>query len=1472
MAVVCVPLLLIYIAVAMCNHTVVQSYLGTAMGRYFSKEWGGRVRISSLHISPLGHVKLRGVGLVSPTDDTIFIGDYVYCDFKRFPIDGGGLELSRVRISDAYYHLGFREGKINLRYIVDYFKSDTPKKKRERPFVVKVGRLILNDVRYRQDLKRQSAAYANIAHGVNVSHMDFTHIDANLKDVRVEGDNVDCRIVRFYAEERSGFRLRDLSADIKVSHYLISAQNMELTTDYTHLLLDATLEFDGWKGMKPYCENVVHTLTLRQGSRVGMRDAAYWAPMLWGVDETIAISGNVRGPVADMEAEGLEIAFGSGSRMVVDGRIEGLPEVKETRIDACIKELHTTWEDLSAVHHPEGIEMKVPELVRRLDTIDMGLEIHGGWSECEAAVKLRSRIGGLSAQVSTDVAESNVRRYSGHIESDGIEIDKLLDKKDFAVARSGLNIGFEGSGTNLNDLRASAEGELTHTTVRGRGIANTTFAATFADGKVTGQVEVADSLVHLALGGWARLGGEDAEVDIEADLEDCDLTQLLGIRMKEDEALTVGTHLSTHIHGTLPEYAQGEVRLDNTRMASGDRKIFVEGLSVRSEEGSDGYRTIKLESELCDGQIGGYFDYSDLVFAVRQFRDKYLGGIIERGRGADERSDTTLISVPASFEVDLAWEDGRRQLSEFFPLLEVAPGTSIHATYNSFEPFGLAVRSDSVRYASAVMRNIVVGGGVMDDYYRLKLEAEGIAIDSTQMFQGLNITCAMFSDRATCHVRWDDNNAIAANEGDLGFLVETDSTALHIHITEPTFYLGGVRWELDCDEITLARGGTDIEQLTASTDGQYIAADLHVAHTEEDYAAVAFHNFSIDRLDSILLRSRRITFDGRLNGKVLVTGFGKTPYATANLSINDCKFNDEPLGTVAVASNLDGERQILNIYATSKLTQGDVHLRPISASGTIDLKEKDPAIDIEAHLDQFDLQTIAPFLTSFTSRFEGRLNSDLAIGGTIGRPQMTGAAYITKGILQLDATGVTYSFNDSLRLTNSRVVLDDFRILDPRSNALHVDGSINLSAGERLGFDLRAQADNLMLYNRKPMGESPYGTMFAQLSGTITGTADKLAIAFNAKTNAQSEISIPINNRRQSTSQEYIHFISKKDLTSKGTAGGRPPLPKRKGGKRSTLDLTLDIDITPKAKFNLPMDFSRFTTFIDAVGKGNVSLHYATGGKPTVVGAFEFTSGSLALNLLSLFEKSFTIDPGSTILLPGDVTRISFDIRAVYGQRANLSTLTTSTDNAQRNINVENIITLAGTLNDPSILFDIRLPNADQMVSDEVFSVIDRSDQQDMINQTISLLLLGQFYNKSNNQVLSNAASGSYNLVASSLSSVVSNMIKVVNVNFGYKAATGLTNQQFDVDISKEWERFYFETTIGYGGNTRNISTTNDNYNYLVGDILLGYKITPSFHLFAFNRTNSNDYTRIELPYKQGFGLKYTRDFNNWKEFFKRIK
>ena len=121
-------------------------------------------------------------------------------------------------------------------------------------------------------------------------------------------------------------------------------------------------------------------------------------------------------------------------------------------------------------------------------------------------------------------------------------------------------------------------------------------------------------------------------------------------------------------------------------------------------------------------------------------------------------------------------------------------------------------------------------------------------------------------------------------------------------------------------------------------------------------------------------------------------------------------------------------------------------------------------------------------------------------------------------------------------------------------------------------------------------------------------------------------------------------------------------------------------------------------------------------------------------------------------------------------------------------------------------------------------------------------------------------------MVASSVSSIVSDMVQFVDVDVNYKAGNDITRDQVDVNISKDWGQWYLESTLGYGGENRELDPGTTNGTVL--DALIGYRLSPLVHLFAYNRTNTNDYTRMDLPYKQGVGLKLTKDFDHWSDLF----
>jgi hypothetical protein len=310
--------------------------------------------------------------------------------------------------------------------------------------------------------------------------------------------------VAFSTTEQSGMHVEDLSADIVVSRHGIHATNLDLQTGHSRIFMDAHLVYHGWEEMSDYCNTVEHDVVLKEGTEVNICEASYWAPMLWGMDCLLRPRGHVYGTIADMQAEQMMVDFGQESRLFVDAHVTGLPMIEKTRMDVDIHRLHTTYDDLAAVKHPEPIKMQAPDLVRDLSPIDLEASLHGGASNCLVEFGLNSTVGDLegNANVRFDSTVNNYA-YRGEVTSRGLVLSKLMPN-DW-VTRSGFHMTMEGRGLRLEDMELTMDGRLYDTWFKGKQIDRTVLSAEMKEGVMLGKGKGNDSWNYSAPHGAGRI-------------------------------------------------------------------------------------------------------------------------------------------------------------------------------------------------------------------------------------------------------------------------------------------------------------------------------------------------------------------------------------------------------------------------------------------------------------------------------------------------------------------------------------------------------------------------------------------------------------------------------------------------------------------------------------------------------------------------------------------------------------------------------------------------------------------------------------------------------------------------------------------------------------------------------------------------------------------------------------------------------
>lgn len=491
----------------MVNYSVVQNILGIAASSYFSKEWNSKVSVKSLNFNILDHLTLRDVELYTPEGDSVYIGEKIAIRFDEFPFSSNGIKVDRVFMKNAYYCFEkYPDDKgINLNFIINHYKHKKDKTDTTRNrFVVSVNKLILRNVEYQMYLPGyEDFPYSN---GVNVKDMNFKNINTQMKNIRVDASYVSTTIESFSATEQSGFTLHNLKGSAYVAPNAITLSNMDLLTDDSHLKGSASLLYDSWESMHDYINNVVMIADFEYGSYGGLKDAAYWAPMLWGFDGHVDLEGQCYGTVADLHASHLDITINNHTNIVCNGFIKGLPNIEETVIKAEIDNLSTDANILSHVSLPLSWgKIKIPSIAYKVGKIEMSGLFNSRISDFSAMCNIKTDAGNIVANANISQNDTtNEYQYFGYVTSPNFALTKIFPNN--WITTTGFEFSIVGEGFDINNMSVQIEnGMLFDTHIRNKKIQDIYITGSLDEQVVETNVTINDSNINLELYGGINM-------------------------------------------------------------------------------------------------------------------------------------------------------------------------------------------------------------------------------------------------------------------------------------------------------------------------------------------------------------------------------------------------------------------------------------------------------------------------------------------------------------------------------------------------------------------------------------------------------------------------------------------------------------------------------------------------------------------------------------------------------------------------------------------------------------------------------------------------------------------------------------------------------------------------------------------------------------------------------------------------------
>ena len=1488
-----IVVVLLFLLYGLFRSASVQTYLVKHIAGYLSKELNTEITISGVDVSWFFNIVLEDLKVNDQKHKTLLKVDKLVLDVKQLQLSKHTLNFGSIRFVRADVRLvkSAQDSTWNYDFIVKYFSYGTAKPEKptvSKPWTFSVKAIDLLGCRF----MLQDQTSDSTSKGINFSNLRIKDINLKINGLRTVKDTVFGNIQNLSAKEHSGFDLKAFTTDIKFSPVELVAKKLHIATNKSDLRMDLKFEYRDLSAFGNFIDSIaIHSKIL--SSQLNIEDIGYFVSDLKGMDNQMKFEGEFSGKINNLRANDFKFEYGKKTRFDGNITLSGLPNIKETFVHLSVKELKTTIADLRTFKLPEGKLISLDPTIDKLGSIGIKGFFTGFYNDFVSYADFKTDAGNFSTDLSV---KKNLKpifiSYKGKLKGQNVDIGKLFSEQDKAwykgknidtvkhfalsdwVGRMNMNLQIEGKGIDLANLDAHLVGTIDSMEFKGNKIDNITLSGAVKQKAFSGQANIRDALINLDFDGKVDLNKRLPLFDFTASLRNARLTKLNLIA--RDTSATLTTHMNLNFEGNNFDNLLGKIVIDSTLYTEKGKSLPLNSLVLETRSLTMGDKQILLRSDYLDGDITGIYSFTRFYNSLNLILNKYLPSL--RLWNAVDPTDT----FPQNFFYFFTLKNTDSVTSIFAPDLKIASNATFKGSFSapdrSLIIFGDAT---SLAYKGLQYKNIYLNGTTSKDQLILNTGASRIELRKSKNPDSLSfgidsvqLKANVAGDSIRYRIKWNDTGVIDHNKADIsGYASFSSLSRINLGITEGQLMLNDSVWSINPgNAISIDSTSISIDNFAFSGQHERLLLQGNISNNPEQKLNVYFQQVDISGLDKFI-NVNGVDINGIADGSVSLMNLYHSPSLISNLNILGLQYNNVPLGDASIRSSWNDEENAVLVDMHVIDSSKPLATEPISATGSFSPSAEKNNFNFNVVLKDIPVHALSPFLDSIMSNLKGQASGNIQLLGSTQFPFLKGDVDVKNGSLKIDYLNTRYNFDDTVRFSEKAISFKNFIIKDTLGHSGEVNGDILNKSFNNWALDLSIEAQKLLGFNKVPsFSEMYYGKAFASGNVAITGPVDKLNFAITANSEDGTKIYIPLNNPTTVSENDFITFVNKSDTLNTSKDSGPPP--------GSGLSMNMNIKVLDNALIQmfLPYEMGNIT----GTGNGQLRMDINNIGDFSIFGDYTFSKGSFLFRMPKYtLERSFAIQDGSVIRWSGSPYDATINLKAAYSPTVSLSSLpnislaslTNNGTQASQRIKVDCIISLKDNLFKPKIKFSINLPGADETTKRLVYSAIDTTNEAEMNQQMISLLVVGSFslYNE-NKSLASSLGAQPYELISSQLNSMLSQISTDFDIGFNYHQGDALTTNEVELMLSKQLFNDRLRVEVNGNFATSNNTATNvQRSSNLVGDVNIDYKLTPDGRLMikAYNKVN-RDIIDIYAPYKQGLGISYRKEFDSFKDLFKK--
>lgn len=1463
-----IPLL----ATLLINLPGVQNMVARRFMSAISENLGTRVSVDRIRVKLINRVELEGFYVEDLRGDTLLYSKKIIVPVVEPGLFGKPLTFGRVSLGDTEMWLRRDSlGEINIRELILAVRGDREPDSESNFGLhihgVDAPNLTFGLLRWDKPLRE----------GVDFSRFVIRNSNIDLDRLAITGDTVRIGIRSFSFDERSGFHMDRFSArELEIRSGKVLLDNVKIEAEGARLNLPyIRIEGHDWYSYRDFLDSVAVNVAMER-SVLPASMAGWFLPAVkgWGVTFN-GLSLTTSGPIARYEGE-IQNAEVFDSSFSLAFRSRGIPDFGNMRLEAEVRNLKTNAADADTLMRNitgRPIPENIAPLLGRLGGATVNGRFEGGLKDFKASGIAVSEIGDVLAGVAM-ARNGEWTKFDAQIEVPGFDAGRLLD-----VGRLGFVSGAAGMRGRIGRngrIEGDIDGSLNSIWFNGYNYRGVSFDGRLDGRMFDGAIRSRDRAMTFDFEGMLDFNDSIPRYNFDLDLRRADLaaTRIF----TRDSVALLSARIDASASGLGLDDLNGRIDVRQPVYIAPADTIRTELISLAGRN-SPQSKLVTFTSDFADAEFRSRINYRDMFGYLRGFLRDYIPLLYEDGeQEPPAHGDYGLADASGYSVLNLHVKDTDKLLDVFAPGAHLAAGTEASFMFNPFvRSFSMSAHSDFIEYKNMLVTDLDLNSDNKTDSLKMYLTA-GDFYRGTLHIPNLAVHGGARGRRMTLTTRLSDQHKKLSAL--IGLRIDSENgggRSIRFRFNPSYLTFDNRTWFFSANSISYSKPGITVDNFrihSGLAGNEELSVNGVISGRESDTLSIRLNRFDLAPVGQ-LTESAGYHPEGRATGYINFVSVFERPRFLADIDLEKLSLNGAKASPLRFLSYWDRNAERVRFRLTDRASDSNV-LRGSLAPQTGN-------IDAVAAIDRLDAALLDPLLKNTLEKTAGEANARLEIGGTLRNLRLDGRIEVPHFETTVRFTQAKYLLeNGVIEVKDSRLSLPATLVRDPFGNTADFSLGVDLSNMRNVGFDIRASTRNLLAFNtRQGDNEAFYGQVFA--TGSLSIRGDKMGTKMNisATTGRGSKFSLPLNAKSNISWADFVVFTDPvRGVDSTNVLERKKLIYERRlsageGRRAKPLDLDMTIDLTPEAEFQMMID-PNLGNGITARGQGiiNMRVNPAT-NLFSMVGDCNISSGRFELSMMNVFNKDFTITPGSTLVWTGEPEDALLDVEGIYRVRTSLTPLIgTDIGTPGRSMPVDCIVRLSGRLSQPDITFDVRIPSADIETQARVANAMNTQELKS--TQFLSLLIMGSFVPGSSIGQAGTASSGSvgFDLLANQLSNILST--EDYNIYFRYTPQNETTGRgsEFDVGFSKGFidNRLILEIEGNYVDDRASTGTGTGNVSNLAGNVSLTWVIDRSgnLRLKVFSQTIDR-WNETQGEQESGIGIYYKKDFDTFRDVWEGV-